>query len=162
MPNINTPSSGHVGPSANMHRQWLPYTAADSSDLAMLNVAMNIINTRIKGHSPCNAAFQALPGGRTFADIWNDSSVWISYNPVWRHGYFGSTSGKDITIAKYAFSMGHWTIAATLVHELAHVNGAPGHNTQAEDTLKACLLRDLYDPSVIGSLTGPFNDPHMA
>ena len=51
--------------------------------------------------------------------------------------------------------MGRWTVAATLVHELAHVNGAPGNDRQAEHTLASCLLQKLEDPQIIGRITNP-------
>ncbi len=96
--------------------------------------------------------FQSLDGGRTFAEVWNDPHVWINYDPENRQGKYGAhrRGTKEIAISKYALRMGRWTVAATLVHELAHVNGAPGNNSQAEDTLKTCLLKGLHDPTIIG------------
>jgi len=158
MPRINTSSSGHAGPVKVVTRKYFPYTNAESHNLALLRRAMNIIDTRIKGHAPCDVAFKALPGGRSFADIWSDTSIWINYDPDHRPGYYGASFIKDVTIAKYAFSKGYWVVAATLIHELAHVNGAGIHDTKAEDTLKACLLKDLYDPKVIGELLCPANN----
>ncbi|HKO49135.1 MAG TPA: hypothetical protein VJV79_15490 [Polyangiaceae bacterium] len=46
--------------------------------------------------------------------------------------------------------MGQWTLAATLIHELAHVNGASGHDAAAERSLLPCLMGNLYDPHIIG------------
>jgi len=158
MPRINTAGSGHTGP-ANARRLYLPYSDAEARYLSTLRTAMGIIDSRIKGHAPCNAAFRALPGGRSFADVWNDNSVWINYSSDATPGYYGSRNGNDITISVYTFSKGHWTVAAVLVHELAHVNGAPGGNSrQAEDTLKKCLLKDLHDPTVLGRLFNPMNN----
>jgi hypothetical protein len=48
--------------------------------------------------------------------------------------------------------MGKWTTAATLVHELAHVNGAPGTNRDAGNTLLNCMLKSLHDPTIIGKI----------
>jgi len=48
--------------------------------------------------------------------------------------------------------MGQWTLAATLIHELAHVNGASGHDAAAERTLLPCLMGHLYDPHIIGQI----------
>jgi hypothetical protein len=84
--------------------------------LAAVQRAFAIIDGRVKGHAPCNAAFKALPAGRTFAELC------------------------------------HWTIVATLVHELAHIGGAGRENQDAENTLKACLMRAHFNPDVIGSL----------
>jgi len=158
MPSINTTASGHPSP-VNTRRQYLPYSSAEDRYLVTLRMAMDIINSRIRGHAPCNAAFRALPGGRSFADVWNDNSVWINYDPDSNPGYFGARVGNDVTISKYAYLMGHWTVVATLVHEFAHVNGAPGGNsTQAEDTLRRCLLHQLHDPAVLGRLFNPMNN----
>jgi hypothetical protein len=150
MPQIQKPGSGHAGPAAVAGWQWLPFT--DAAYLKAVNSAFNIINTRIKGHAPCNQAFQALPGGRTFAAIWSDPAVWVSYDPGGQAGRFGATLGNEVTISRYACRMGHWTLVATLVHELAHVDGAGGGNADAEDTLKKCLMGAHYDPHIIGSV----------
>ena len=47
----------------------------------------------------------------------------------------------------------HWTVAATLIHELAHTNGAPGGNSHAaEATLSQCLLRSLEVKTILGEI----------
>ena len=79
MPTINTPGSGHAGPAASAGWQWLPY--ANAGWLATLRRAIQIIDNRIKGNKPCNVAFQALPSGKTFAQVWSDPTIWISYDP---------------------------------------------------------------------------------
>ena len=158
MPRINSTASKHNGPAGTAGWKWNPYTVDEKIQRATLNRAMRIISARIKGYKPCNSAFKALPGGRTFAAIWNDPNIWISYDPGYQVGKYGAArraGSKEITISKYAFRGGdHWTVAATLIHELAHANGAPGNDTQAEDTLKSCLLKELHDPRVIGKVTG--------
>jgi hypothetical protein len=154
MPKVNTPASKHAGPAAVAGWQWLPYT--DEILLHTLNRAIGIINGRIKGHKPCNEAFKALPGGRTFSQVWNDPSIWISYDPKNDGHNFGVTNrvgGQEVSITRYALRMGHWTTAATLVHELAHTNGAPGGASHAaEATLSQCLLHGLEDPNILGSI----------
>lgn len=148
MPKINTPTSGHTAPAAVAGWQWLPYSNAGR--LHTLQHAIAIINARIRSNKPCNAAFRALPGRRSFVQVWNDPTVWISYDPASTGNRYGATLRKEITISAFSLKMGHWTVAATLVHELAHVNGAGGTTTAAEDTLKSCLLRGLHDPTIIG------------
>jgi hypothetical protein len=153
MPSINTASSGHTGPAANSGWQWLTYT--NTIYLATLQRAIKIIDTRIKGNQPCDKAFKALPGGKSFAQIWADASVWISYDPDNSGHKYGATlrSIKEVTISQFSLKMGHWTVAATLVHELAHVNGAPGGASHAaEGTLKHCLLPGLEDPTIMGMI----------
>lgn len=151
MPKIHLPASVYTAPGTISGWQWLPYT--DKKSLATLKAAIRLIDTRIKGYKPCNAAFKALAGGKTFAQVWSDNSVWISYDPGKKSGRYGVTYlKKHISITHYSLAMGKWTAAATLVHELAHVNGAPGTNTKAEDTLLKCLLKTLHDPNIIGSI----------
>jgi hypothetical protein len=126
MPRINVPGSGHVAPPRIRHWQWLQFT--DAKYLAEVQRAFTTIDGRIKGYAPCNAAFKALPSGRSFADLWNDPNVWVSYDPDGRATKFGGRTGNEITLSQYTCRMGHWTIVATLVHELAHVGGAGGTN----------------------------------
>ncbi len=149
MPKINIPGSGHAGPAPNSGFQW---TAFGPKNKKILDQAMFIIRTRIKGYKPCNKAFEALSGGRSFDDIWNDNSIWISYDPQTTAGTFGATLGNDITLTAYTMAIGRWTVAATLVHELAHVDGAPGNTAEAESTLISCLLAGLRDPTIIGAI----------
>ena len=154
MPSINTPSSHHAGPGPISGWQWLPYT--DAVLLATLRQAISIIDRRINGYAPCDVAFRALPSGRSFAQVWRDPSIWISYDPD-NHGHkFGVTNrvgGDEISITRFALRMGRWTTAATLVHELAHTNGAPGGNSHAaEGTLRNCLLQGLEDPTIVGTV----------
>ncbi|MDR1528834.1 MAG: hypothetical protein LBS40_00175 [Burkholderiales bacterium] len=151
MPRINTPNSKHNGPAplAGGH-QYLPYT--DALFLTTLQSAIHIIDTRIYGDARCDKAFKALPAGRTFAQIWMDISIWINFDPSRQYGDYGAKRGNDITITAFSLEMGRWTVAATLIHELAHVNGAPGNTHQAEATLQNCLLPGLEDPTIIGKL----------
>lgn len=65
---------------------------------------------------------------------------------------YGAALGNHITLSKYTLNMGRWNAAATLVHELAHVGGAGGSDTMAEDVLLKCLLKNLHNPNIIGNL----------
>jgi len=148
---INTPDTGHLGPDPLPGgHQYLTYT--DAHFLATLKQAVHIIDAKIKTYKPCNDRFKDLPGGRTLLRVWTDRSVWINFDPRRRHGDFGATRGNDITITAFSLAMGRWTTAATLVHELAHVNGASGDTHDAESTLRSCLLQDLEDPTIIGAI----------
>ena len=148
MAKINTAGSGHGNKTIGIY-QFFEY--ADKAALGTLKKALYILEHNIKGMRPCNACFKALPGGRSFDDVLTDNSVWISHDPT-NHGAYGVTSGNDVSISKLAFDGGRWVVAATLVHELAHVNGAPGHTTaQAEATLSCCGLR-AHDTGVIGTV----------
>ncbi len=111
---------------------------------------MNLIGSRIVAHEPCNRAFAALPGRRTLLAVWSDPRVWINFDTSRTGQDFGETTDFDITITQYALTLGHWTTAATLIHELAHVDGAPGTDRQAEATLLKCMLPGPHDPTIIG------------
>lgn len=114
---------------------------------------MALIGNRIIAHAPCNQAFAALPGRRTLMVIWRDPRIWINFDTSRSGQDFGETTGFDITITQYALTLGLWTTAATLVHELAHVDGAPGTDRQAEDTLLKCMLPGPHDPTILGRIT---------
>ena len=151
MARINIPGAGHAGPAPLPGgHQYLTYT--DANFLATLKRAIQIIDTRIKSNTACNTAFSALPGGRSLLQVWTDNSVWINFDPRRLQGDFGATRGNDITITAFSLAMGHWTTAATLVHEMAHVNGASGTTHDAEGTLRSCLLQGLEDPTIIGAI----------
>ena len=151
MPNIHISSSKYSAPSKLQGWQWLPFT--DKVMANVINRAVTLIDKRIKGVQSCEAAFKALPGGKTFADIWSQPNVWISYDPDKSGSKYGVTlSRQHVSITAYALAMGEWMAAATLIHELAHVNGAPGNDTQAEDTLLKCLLKDHHNPNIIGQI----------
>ena len=149
MPTINEPAAAHVAPVPNSGWEWHPFS--DKHEVHVIKQAIWIIENRIRGFRPCNKAFQKLPGGRTFDDVWNDASVWISRDPGNQQGRFGATLGNEVTITRFSLRMGRWTTAATLVHELAHVNGA-GAGHEAEGTLLSCLLTNLHDASIMGAV----------
>lgn len=157
MPQINLSSSKHkTGFRTKDGDTWEPYT--DDKKVALLTAAFTEIKKRIyegKGVlKTCNAAFGKLPGGRDFNAIWKDPGIWISFNSNPADGIFGITYKKDISIAGYVFSLPDpaRVIAATLVHELAHVNGASGTppSKEAESTLPPCGFDDLYNPVIEG------------
>lgn len=68
---------------------------------------------------------------------------------------------KNITISAYALRMGRWTVATTIIHELAHVNGAGSADSAAEDVLLSCMLRGLHDPAIIGELKKVWTDTEL-
>ncbi len=152
MPQIHLPTSTtYTAPGTISGWKWLPYS--NKTHLATLRSAIAIIDSKIKNYKPCNNAFKSLTGKKSFLQVWNDNSVWISYDPDNKGSRYGATlSKKHITITQYTLSMGKWTTAATLVHELAHVNGAPPTNKDAENTLLSCMLNSLHDPTIIGKI----------
>lgn len=157
MPQINTASSKHkTGFRTKDGNTWEPY--ADDKQIKLVTAAFMEIRKRIFDSKTvlktCNAAFAKLPGGRDFATVWKDPGIWVSFNSNTEEKLFGITYKKDISIAVYVFAQREPArlIAATLVHELAHVNGAPGgmESKDAESTLPPCGFDDLYNPATVG------------
>jgi hypothetical protein len=110
-----------------------------------------------------NIYFRGLPNGRSLSDLLGDSSIWVNYAPVTLdYGLTNWVGGKEIAIGPAAFRVGRWTVLATLIHELAHVNGAPLNTTAAERAVLACGLGKRseqsegddpytpYDPRITG------------
>src|SRR5262249_48414823 len=117
--------------------------------------ARRYLDVKVQEHGPCNECFRRLPGRRSFKEVYNDPNVWINYMDV-PEGPAGFTNvrSKDIGIHAKALTRGYLYVAAVMVHELAHINGAPGtkDNQIAENTLKCCLLASQFDPNVLGTI----------
>ncbi|MBG6200376.1 hypothetical protein IWQ48_001505 [Labrenzia sp. EL_13] len=98
----------------------------------------------VAGNLSCDDYFRSLPNSRTLTDLINDSSIWVNYGPGIATPFYGKTysASGEIGIADSAFRMGRWTVLATIIHELAHVNGAPGRggDTRAEEAVYHCGL----------------------
>jgi hypothetical protein len=106
---------------------------------------------------PCNRYFRNLPRGKTLSALWASDNIYLNYSPSWTAGDYGAThpNHKDITLTAWLLStQSKYMIAATLVHELAHIGGAPGGaSTDAEDAVGACYFRaPVYRPWITGSI----------
>lgn len=89
-----------------------------------------------------NTYFRTLDRGRSLSEILADHTLWINYCPNKpEYGWTVATpTGKDeVGICPLAFRWGRWTVLGTLIHELAHVNGA-GDGDAAERALLHCGL----------------------
>jgi hypothetical protein len=86
-------------------------------------------------------------GARSLTDLLADSNIWVNYHATMND--LGVTPGAagfatECAIGPRAFRRGRWTVLATLIHELAHCNGAAGGaSTAAEDALPHCGLGRL-------------------
>ena len=107
--------------------------------------------------------FRALPDGKSLTDLLADSTIWVNYSTG--IGGFGQTnmvSGHEIAIGPKAFRIGRWTVLATLIHELAHVDGAPGgSDLRAEEALLACGLGRRSEQGGTDDTNTPY-DPNIA
>jgi hypothetical protein len=148
MPTIHLPGDGHTAPIPDPDgTTWGPYT--DDKILATLKAALFILKHNIREMRPCNDCFKRLPGGRSFQEVFDDATVFLSFDPSGPDS--GATTGNEITIGASEFKVGRWSVAATLVHELAHVNGAGGSpSMDAENTLNCCGLRGLFRAGSVG------------
>jgi hypothetical protein len=111
-----------------------------------------------------NGYFERLPFRRSLGALLADKSIWVNYedNPK-RYGATDIRNFRDIAISSTAFRQGRWVVLATLIHELAHVGGAPGFSHAAEQAVLECGLglpselrrgrddpRTPYEPNIIG------------
>ena len=135
-----------------------PYPAGWRLDA--LRAAFRWIESRVVGCGTCNAAFLGMltedVRARTFDAVWRDNLVWVSYDPVHVRGrQYGYTMARqDVTVTEHAFLAGWRMVAATLIHELGHVNGASLRDHEAERMLLGCRMADLHNPAILGSLRG--------
>jgi hypothetical protein len=127
----------------------------DRQRIVQLEAAMRFVDERFIRNpcAPCEQAFRALPGGRSFRDVWTDPNVWISYTSSSLARGFTHPNGRDVAISLEGFGRfpTDWRgVAATLIHEMAHVNGAPGTGRSAEGVLRMCQFADHHDPVIVG------------
>jgi len=161
MPQINYLISKHKIPAImeNLARAYAPkQSELDSWRVEQIKLAMNWIQSAVvegkKCSESCDEAFGKLPGGRKFSDIWADQTIFISFLKTPDPKMYGQAvkSGKDLAVSYGSFKQGWKMVAATIIHELAHLNGAPNNTTEAEDTLLHCGLKKKHRDDIIGYL----------
>lgn len=155
MARINQAGSGYTAPSPIGVFQWLCFDKTRSKQKAILQEALNMLRNSVRGSQRCNNCFKRLPSGKTFDSILDDNNVWISYSPLMTHYGGAIVNGKDVTICQLAFDAGVFTVAGTLVHEFAHLNGASPTTHDAEATLPSCGFGKIYDKTIIGTRDVP-------
>ncbi len=156
------------------------YTTATGFNVAdRFEHACRYIVTRSATARACNNYFRGLgrSAGRpperqyTLSDLLGWRIVFYFWRPVSRSGPVPtrgafhvagaqviadtpSTRYAEIAIAEYELVTA-MTLAATIVHELAHIAGAPPA-TEAQRSqgraLRPCLLRQMFDPDAIGAV----------
>lgn len=156
MPRINFVDSGHQLPAPIGGARFQPFIrAADGPKIRLLEAAMRFIESQLvqTRTDSCESAFHSHSEGRGFAEVWADPDIWISYSLATHARGLTHYNGRDIALSITAF--GDQTIqwrpvAATLIHELAHANGAPRNTHEAERAVRVCRFADQYDPSLVG------------
>lgn len=165
------------------------YTNTTVTDvLARFNGAAAYIGTRCATSKPCNDYFGTLGKNLSLSDLLGWRIVFYLWKPVSRTGPLPATGDRipalqaEMISASYETSFAQIVIsefslisniklAATMVHELAHIAGAPGSNVDerataaadrgsalykekiaAEMALRSCLLPRQFDPGALGLL----------
>jgi len=177
MVSINWANVNRADPKADTAARkdrFFPFPNAESADVGERNIATLILgglkgaiaflNDRVRVHKPCNDCYRTLPGKRSFQEVWDDPDVWIHYNGVSQSLGFNRSGTKEIAVCFKSFMSpvgqpgkpNTMQVAATIVHELAHVNGAEGdpdkRDNSAERMLKCCLLGQMFNPDVFGAI----------
>ncbi|WP_299470534.1 hypothetical protein [uncultured Roseibium sp.] len=98
----------------------------------------------VRNNPDCDSYFRSLPKGRSLTDLINDDSIWVNFGSSIEAPRYGKTciANSEIGISERAFILGRWTVLATLIHELAYLNGASLHggDTCAEEAVYYCGL----------------------
>lgn len=166
MAKINDLASGHGSKSETysgglvINYNFFPNaTPTETARLAKMRRSHKILDNlerKIDLNGPCNSYFRNLPNGRSFRQIWQDNTIFINYSPSLTNGFYGAThsNDKDICVSAWCLdNKNRWMIAATIVHELAHIGGAPGGTSHdAEKAVEKCGFNPQYDPTIIGSI----------
>ena len=166
MPTINTAGTGHgnkiemyAGGLAVQYNVFPEGTPVEKERLEKLKRVKGILD-RLAGsldrQGPCNKYFRSLARGRSFGQIWNDNTIFLDLSPSNAPNFYGAThsNDKDVAISVWCLdTQNRWMVAATVVHELAHVGGAPGGASHAaEKAADECSFQPQYDPTILGEL----------
>ena len=123
-----------------------------STKYSMLKWTRSKLFRMVKNNPRCNTYFRSLPNGRSLTNLINDSRIWVNYDPTIPPPLTGETHVPtgEIALPDLPFIKGRWVLLGTIIHELAHVNGAPitGGDTRAEEALYHCGLgtaKEYYD-----------------
>jgi hypothetical protein len=117
---------------------------------------VNNVNKKLDLAGPCNRYFKGLGANKSFRILWTDNSIFINFAPSNTVGFYGAThsNNKDVSVSAWCLdTKNRWMIAATIVHELAHVAGAPGGTSHAaEKAVDKCYFNAQYDKTIVGSI----------
>ena len=166
MSKINIKTTGHGSKTENyaggtfIRYNFFPdTTAAEKQRLKKVSQAFKIIDKldkKINLHNSCNKYFKTLPKNKTFRHFWRKNNIFINYSPSLKNNFYGAThsNDKDICISAWCLdNTNHWMIAATIIHEFAHIGGAPGGASHdAEKAASKCGFKPQYNPLIMGSI----------
>jgi hypothetical protein len=166
MPKINTAATGHgsktehYADGSSIRFNVFPEASdPEKKRLALLRKAVNIVDRaegRMNIDGQCNNYFKTLGRTKTFRELWADDTIFINFSPSVTRGFYAAahSNNKDVTVTAWCLDNNNfWMVAATLVHEFAHLAGAPGGASHAaERAVKKCYFNDQYDPTIVGSV----------
>ncbi len=166
MATINTVATGHgnktetyAGGTTIQYNVFLNSSTKEvtrQNKIRQTKAIIDRLDKKLNLYGPCNKYFKKLPKGKTFSDFWRDNSIFINFSPSTSAGFFGAThsNDKDVCITAWCLDTHNkWMIAATLVHEYAHIAGAPGGASHAaEKAADMCGFKPQYDPTILGSI----------
>lgn len=119
---------------------WAAFESAE--DIRKVNSALEILRTQVQPRKSVDDFFRRLPYHHSFEEVLGDARVWICFDPAGPAA--AETKTFYITLGRKTIKAGYWTIAATLLHELAHVNGATDIGNEAEQALLHAGLKAHY------------------
>ena len=119
-----------------------------------LREAIHHIVHRVSTYPPANAAFRNLNGGRTLAELISLNNIVICYSRA-NFTVMGASGDMRLSLTGRCF---HGTnasgrrVEATIIHELAHLNGASTdpNSAEAENVLLQCRMGDRFDRTNTG------------
>lgn len=158
----------HVLPGEAQKHKFVGFNPGLLEQAKLVALSIEYLKVRSTYCNPimCDEGFKSLPKHHTFDEVLNDKNVWISFGSDRGDLANGNTwlgltinndeKNYDIAINTWAFTCVKnkatrvQEIAAILVHEMAHVNGAPNDTHTAEMMLMFCGFGEYYEPTVIG------------
>lgn len=151
--------------------QFLPYSRPTASSLIgrggetaegqrirRLREAIHHINSRIRHHAAANRYFKRIPAvsgasAQSLDALLSGPDILICLDPTLTGPPLAAATPigqRRISITAFGFSGSGRSVEATIIHELAHVNGASNTTRDAEDALRHSRMGDQFDPSAVG------------
>src|SRR5215813_10528810 len=138
----------YLGPSAGDPHSQNGETPAGQR-IRRLREAIHHIVSHISTYEAANAAFRALPGHQALSEMIRRRVIVISYSP-YNFTVYAASGPDGLSLTGRCFHGTHATgrrVEATIIHELAHLNGASDDpsSLEAENVLLHCRMGDVFD-----------------
>ena len=126
--------------------RWDAWT--DPSYIGIAQTAMRLVEQTAVGNRACNDFFARMPGGKTFAELWQATGperIQISFSPgpsgTWRAATYAFTAPYEWTITEITVKLGPASVASAMVHEATRSNGVGADVKTAYGAERACGMR---------------------